>query len=186
LGWVERRAKPRIVRPLPVALIALFQFAKGVFFLLVAALLLLNPTVIRNATFNLSPFTSFFSADGSAMAPIAIDLMYGHNPGGLSASVVAVILILFGLWLSYLAIALWRMEWWARGTRIGVSVLQILVGLLVLRVYVPGLAHEDDSTGLIATQWTDLAVLLLINGVIMFYLVADVDVRYAFGVKDSR
>jgi len=60
-----------------------------------------------------------------------------------------------------------------------------LAGLTVLWIYVPTSEVDDAATSLTMGQWKDLFVIVALNAVIIFYLVQDIDVRHAFGVRDK-
>src|SRR3982074_316413 len=113
-------------RPLPLILIALFQLSKALFFLMVAGLLVMDPTASKFSPLRLPWFVEFVSADGSAMMPIAIDLLHGHNASQLSIPVVAAVLAFLGFWLVYISWGLMQLKAWARRTRVAVSARQVL------------------------------------------------------------
>jgi hypothetical protein len=176
---------PRAVeRPLPLILIALFQLSKAVFFLMVASLLVMDPTNSKFSPLHLPWFVAFVSADGSAMIPIATDLLHGHNPSHLSLPVVAAVLAFFGFWLVYISWGLMQLKAWARRTRVVVSAIQVLSGLTVLLAYLPWL--RGIHAPLSSAQWRDLFVLVWLNSAVIFYLVRDVDVARAFDSKSSK
>jgi hypothetical protein len=171
-------------RPLPLVLIALFQLSKAVFFLMVAGLLVMGPIGIKFSPLRLPWFVDFVSADGSAMMPIAIDLLHGHNPSQLSIPVVAAVLAFLGFWLVYISWGLMQLKAWARRTRVVVSAIQVLSGLTALLAYLPGL--QGMHAPLSSTQWRDLFMLVLLNSAVIFYLAQDVDVARAFDSKTSK
>src|ERR1700736_6269857 len=173
-----------VERPLPLLLIALFQLSKAVFFLMVAGLLVMDPMTGKFSPLNLPWFVDFVSADGSAMMPIAIDLLHGHNPSQMSLPVVAGVLAFFGFWLVYISWGLVQLKAWARRTRVVVSAIQVLSGLSVLLAYLPGL--QGMHAPLSSAQWRDLFMLVLLNSAVIFYLAQDVDVARAFESKTSK
>jgi uncharacterized membrane protein (DUF2068 family) len=173
----------RVRRPLPVSLVALYQFSKAGFLLLVAALLSFDPYAVRDSHLDISGFTAFIAADGSTMVALAADQLYGRNPLGLSVRVLAASFVFLGCWLVYIGWGLWRLKAWARKTRIGVSAIQALFALRLLLVYLP-LKVNEHSPRPTSEQWRDFGVLLLLNLLIIFYLVRDADVLHAFARQE--
>jgi hypothetical protein len=177
------RQPQSVRRPLPVSFVALLQFSKAGFFLLAAAFSYFDPYAVRDSHVDISGFTAFISADGSAMVSLAANLLYGRNPLGLPISVLAAIFIFLGCWLVYIGWGLWRLKSWARKTRIGVSVMQALLALRLLLVYLP-LEGNEQSPRPTSGQWRDFGILLLLNLLIIFYLLLNTDVLHAFGKQD--
>jgi hypothetical protein len=177
------RQPQRVRRPLPVSLVALFQFSKAGFFLLAAALLYFAPYAVRDSHLDISGFTAFISADGSAMVSLAADQLYGRNPLGLSVRVLAAIFILLGCWLVYMGWGLWRLKSWARTTRIGVSAIQAILALRLLLVYLP-FEMNERSPRPTSGQWRNFGVLVVFNLLIIFYLVRNTVALHAFGKKE--
>ena len=117
------------------------------------------------------------------MVSIATDQLYGRNPLGLSITVLAAVFVFLGFWLAYIGWELWRLKSWARKTRVGISVLQVILALRLLLVYLP-LEGNKQSPHPTLMQWRDFGVLLLLNLLIIFYLARDADVLHAFAVKE--
>lgn len=169
-----------------VTLIALFQLIKAGFFLSAAALLLFAPGALYGAAYDLSWLVALVSADGSAMVATAADMLRGSNPQHLLVSQVVTILLLLGVWLAYLGWGLLRLSSWARKSRIVFSLLQIVMALRVFLIFPGGIDSLELRVALSEAQWRELAVVVVINAAMAFYLLRDLNVVHAFGARDSR
>ena len=144
-------------RPVPLTVIAYFQFAKAAFLLGVAALLQLFPDAVRSMP--LLPFLLYAAA-------------HGRDTHGYLLPVVGVFIAIVGY-------GLWRLKPWARRSVIASTGLMLVVW--AHRFYV----DEIDGISTLKTplEQKTVAMVLFLDAVVFLYMVAYDDIPRAFGKK---
>lgn len=150
----------RIDRPVAITAIAMFQFAKAWFLLLVVMVLRYAPEAMQH--FPALPQAIYFAA-------------HGRDTHGYLLPVIGVYVAVTG-W------GLWRLQRWARRSLIASS--GLMLAIWAHRFYLDWSQGETTLTSPLAQHTVTLV--LFLDAVVLLYLVCYDDVRLAFAESEAR
>jgi hypothetical protein len=142
MNGYDRSLGPRHLEPpVPVVLIAFFQFVKASILLIVAALLWLDPTVLPNS---------------EAFSQMLFIAAHGRNISGI-------LIPLFGLYVAYIGVGLLRLR---KSIRINLAISSVVTICVSLRRL--GVFGQNDMTSQFDRQ--TLYILILFDLAVYLYL----------------
>ena len=173
-------------RPLTVTLIALLQFSKAVFLVIVAMFLWRYPATLHGSN-SVGPLV-YVAADGFCLPMLAlwpailIATVFDAHPDAYSFVLLVPALAIYPAVIGW---GLWHLKAWAHKTLIATSILAlwfVLDGFKVEWTILQAVLHKYALATGSARQ--TVCAFFLIDRAVLFYLWLGNGVRKAFGVKD--
>jgi hypothetical protein len=171
---------------LSVTLIALLQFSKAAFLVIIAMFLWRSPATLHGSN-DVGPLV-YIAADGFCLPMLAlwpailIATVFDAHPDAYSFVLLVPALAIYPAVVGW---GLWHVRKWAHKTLIATSMLAlwfVLDGFTVEWTMLQAVLHKYAiATG---SKRQAVCALLLIDGTVLFYLCLGDGVRKAFGVKD--